>query len=623
MKITQLMIKNFMSIKELEVTDIENTLIFVGKNNVGKSSILNGIKLLCGEYVVSENTFHTVNEPIEIRGTLKLYEHDFLNLFKERKVSKHRKFEKWSEEFRERITLDSDDVTTVTLKVYPNGETRYGDALLKINPYVQEILPTLNIINERRDMEFLDSQLMDIHGFPNIEEVMKNVCIFDHSRPCNGCFDCIGFINKKSPMDLTLTETFKLVNYQLYSTNLKKYADSINKFFKQSYGNQYEINYKFDFDIESLLKVHTMVKNHNIKTDMDIKDVSSSMKSLYILSLFQAYLEVEGVLNSMIIIEQPELHLHPELQKIASEIIYKLSKKNQVFFTTHSPHMLYNFSSKQIKQITVGREEHDTIIGPAISIDQILDDLGYSANDLMNADFVFIVEGKDDRSRLPLFLDKYYSEIRSQDGELNRIAIIPTNSCTNIKTYANLKFINRGYLKKNFLMIRDSDGHNPERLVQELCHYYDRRIKDDDANIPRITPDNVLVLKYYSIENYFLNPKVMVQLGVIESEEAFYEILLAKYKQYLYRLKSARWFYKKTQIYFNTVDDIKNNMELIKTYIRGHNLFDIFYGKYHSKQEQQEILKAYIDIAPKEDFDDLLSSIDHFIYFENRRKKLI
>ena len=43
-------------------------------------------------------------------------------------------------------------------------------------------------------------------------------------------------------------------------------------------------------------------------------------------------------------------------------------------------------------------------------IDDILNDLGYSANDFLNVDFVFIVEGKQDKNRLPLLLEKYYSE---------------------------------------------------------------------------------------------------------------------------------------------------------------------------------------------------------------------
>ena len=106
-------------------------------------------------------------------------------------------------------------------------------------------------------------------------------------------------------------------------------------------------------------------------------------------------------------------------------------------------------------------------------ISVILNDLGYSANDLMNVDFVFIVEGRQDKSRLPLLLHKYYSEIYDDEGKPSRVAIITTNSCTNIKTYANLKYINQIYLKDNFLMIRDGDGKDADMLKHQLCRYYD------------------------------------------------------------------------------------------------------------------------------------------------------
>lgn len=45
-----------------------------------------------------------------------------------------------------------------------------------------------------------------------------------------------------------------------------------------------------------------------------------------------------------------------------------------------------------------------------------------------------------------------------EDGNLSRVAIITTNSCTNIKTYANLKYMNQVYIRDQFLMIRDGDG---------------------------------------------------------------------------------------------------------------------------------------------------------------------
>ena len=237
----------------------------------------------------------------------------------------------------------------------------------------------------------------------------------------------------------------------------------------------------------------------------------------------------------------------------------------------------------------------------------------------MNVSFVFIVEGKQDSQRLPLLLEKYYSEIYDENGMLKRISIITTNSCTNIKTYANLKYINKLYIKDQFLMIRDSDGKNPKYLVKQLCGYYAQRNNEDVDKLPRVTPKNVLVLSYYSFENYFLDPVIMAKIGVVKSEEEFYNILWQKYRDYLYKLPSMKRMCRSKNVRINNKNDLKKNMENIKTYVRGHNLYDIFYGRYRNDSER-EILKRYIDVAPREAFADILDAIDGFVYFENRKK---
>ena len=59
--------------------------------------------------------------------------------------------------------------------------------------------------------------------------------------------------------------------------------------------------------------------------------------------------------------------------------------------------------------------------------------------------------------------------------------------------------------------------------------------------------------------------------------------------------------------------------EEIKIHIRGHNLFDIFYGPF--KKRENEILTRYINTAPREEFADILDVIDSFIYFESRKRR--
>ena len=109
----------------------------------------------------------------------------------------------------------------------------------------------------------------------------------------------------------------------------------------------------------------------------------------------------------------------------------------------------------------------------------------------------------------------------------------------------------------------------------------------------------------------------MSQIGVIEDEEEFYEIFLEKWKEYLYKIKSGCHLRQILGHDIENVEDVKANMEQIRIYMRGHNLFDIFYGRFRDRETQ--LLEKYVEIAPKEDFADILNSINKFIYFESRK----
>ena len=167
------------------------------------------------------------------------------------------------------------------------------------------------------------------------------------------------------------------------------------------------------------------------------------------------------------------------------------------------------------------------------------------------------------------------------------------------------------------MMIRDGDGKDKEMLASQLCKYYEDRQLQDMGNLPRVTRKNVLILKYYSFENYFLFPDVMAKIGVVKSEDEFYNILWQKYQEYLYRLTSVKNMLAKTHIKIETRQDIIDNIENIRIYVRGHNLYDIFYGRF--KHNENEILTRYIEEAPRSVFEDILDKIDSFVYFTSRK----
>ena len=93
MRIQKLHIKNFRYIRSLEICDIENALILVGKNNVGKTAVLSALCAVGGQYEIAETDFNEKKQNIEIDITLEITQEDLELLHRLRKVSSYRRME--------------------------------------------------------------------------------------------------------------------------------------------------------------------------------------------------------------------------------------------------------------------------------------------------------------------------------------------------------------------------------------------------------------------------------------------------------------------------------------------------------------------------------------------------
>ncbi len=616
MHITSLHIRNFKSIRDLKIDDIDNALILVGKNNTGKTSVLDAIRVAIGVLPISDLDFNEKKQNIEISMVLKISDEDLQQFHSYGIVSSYKRFDTWLKDFHHKLPAFQNGFLPFTFVANRSGEIRYSDGLKKNNRCIPEILPKIYFIDTARNLQPFQEDLLMFQDKQQLIHLRSNVCMFNAAKKCNQCFSCIGLINKKKPEELDLQETARLLEYKMYQLNLFGFAEKVNDNYRKNGGYE-EIQFTLTCNPDALFHVTAEAWHEEQQQLKPVERLGNGMRSIYMLSLLETYIEDENRIPSIIMAEYPELFLHPSLQKTSCDILYRLSKKNQIIFTTHAPSMISNFTGRQLRQMVLDADDY-SIVREHADIDDILDDLGYGAEDLMNSSFVFIVEGRQDKTRLPLLLEKYYSEMHLEDGTPARISIITTNSCTNIKTYANLKYLNQVYLQDQFLMIRDGDGKDPEMLAGQLCRFYDERTRQDSDRIPRIQRHNVLILKYYSFENYFLNPSVMTQLGIVESEEDFYQTLLKKWNDYLYRIKSGQKLTEALGFKIRTIQQLKDHMEEFKIHMRGHNLYDIFYG--HWRKQETELLKRYIELAPRDDFKDILDAIDAFPYFDSRKR---
>ena len=477
MQLTYLHIHNFKSIRDMEIRDIDRALILVGKNNTGKTSILDAVCAVCGCYQVQETDFNEREQAIRIDASFSISGEDLALFHRMGIVSQYRRYEVWRRVFGERLPSFSQGELCFTFHVNKDGKVRYEDISRKNNPYIPMILPRIYRITADRDLRQLQNDLLMFQEDRQLRKLRSGSCIFDPAKACSHCFRCIGLIDQKKPAELSAVETARLLEYKIYQLNFSSFSKKLSENFLKNGGYE-EIRCSINCDTDQMFSVTVTACNEKRGTETPVEYLGKGMRSIYMLSLLETYVAEPDRIPSIILVEDPEIFLHPQLQKMCCEILYRLSLKNQVIFQTHSPDLLFNFTARQIRQVVLDDDMY-SVIREKTDLGRILDDLGYGASDLMNVSFVFIVEGKQDKSRLPLLLENYYSEIRDQEGRLSRISIITTNSCTNIKTYANLKYMNQVYIRDQFLMIRDGDGKDPEELAGQLCRYYDARNAED------------------------------------------------------------------------------------------------------------------------------------------------
>ena len=91
MKITDLYIHNFKFIHNMQIRNIENALILVGQNNTGKTTVLDAVRAVGGEYEITPEDFGEDGANIEISVTLEFTPEDLELLHRGGMVSQYRR----------------------------------------------------------------------------------------------------------------------------------------------------------------------------------------------------------------------------------------------------------------------------------------------------------------------------------------------------------------------------------------------------------------------------------------------------------------------------------------------------------------------------------------------------
>ena len=218
---------------------------------------------------------------------------------------------------------------------YSNGRTLYQDKRKKSNKYIPFVLPKICYIGCDRNISEIEKSFLPLQT--GIKNLNFHKCIFTKGKDCTHCFQCRKIIENKKVEDLTAIETAKLLEYKLYLLHMGKFLESVNQCFQRNTGKAQEINYQFKFDIEEVFHVETLLESHDRDRIENIEQVGAGTKSLYILSLLEAYIKEETSIPSIVMMEEPEIS-KPSLAMVSAKRSpdWPSSRKNRMARSTTS-----------------------------------------------------------------------------------------------------------------------------------------------------------------------------------------------------------------------------------------------------------------------------------------------
>jgi len=312
MKITQIYIKNYKSIKELKLKPNAGLNAFIGENNTGKSNVFEAINWLLGP------TYPTFNST---------------------KKSDHYLGDEKNKIF---ISLEFDNGYTFELD---ESKSKYNFSILKNRQYQRDVnreqFCCAYIGNERTIVDYLPSDRWSLLGrlLQDINKRFLEEKIQDGEKE----------VKKSDKLKEDLDKIRDNLLFSVENAEGKKImSDFINIIKKESAEqlnrsvDDFEVNLNLYDPWDFYRTLQIIVNEKDIDLKFQASQLGMGAQASITVAILKAYSEIKLGGENPIFIDEPELFLHPQAQRNFYKILRKLSKnKNiQIFYTTHSPYFL-------------------------------------------------------------------------------------------------------------------------------------------------------------------------------------------------------------------------------------------------------------------------------------------
>ncbi|WP_318569897.1 ATP-dependent nuclease [Salinigranum marinum] len=484
MRLSGIQIKNFKSIERTQIESVSDLSVLVGKNDAGKSSLLEAIEMFLTEKgKPTTNQFHMGTEDDIIISAL---------------------FSPVPDELADALD-DSIEIPDNTLQItrkweYPDprrsmAETYLGPDEVAIG--ADTLVGEYDSLGKPDTRDFLWEYLPEPVYIPaerNVTEettFKSNTLIDQLLTPLLEESDALRQARKE--LESELNREVGAVQEQI-EEGLVSRMDSIR-------------HLELDTGEINLGKAFTpsiRITDQYSEMSVPIDQRGSGVGSMLVLSLVETYRERHIGEGYLLLFEEPGNWLHPEAKRRMLGALKQISTNGgQVMLSTHSPEFIDRRGHGDVilVQRDAGRTSVRQIEEDYLSV---IEELGARNSDILQSDFVVYVEGSTDVQMLRVVADNHLSE-----ADRARITIQHLGGSGNIRQCdpAELAEINR-----NFGFLLDSDRSSPDD--SEKPYIRDLREQCDTCESDVL----IRVLERREIENYFTPEGINEALGLEVSE---------------------------------------------------------------------------------------------------------
>ena len=186
--------------------------------------------------------------------------------------------------------------------------------------------------------------------------------------------------------------------------------------------------------LEFYRSLEIFVKEHNY--NINAVELGSGFQNAIVISILKAF-EERKKQGALFLIEEPEMYLHPQMQRSLYKTIREIGKTNQIIYITHSPHFVTIPEFDEIFLVSKdinGTHIRKSSLEPTDELkNKFRKELDPERNELFFAKKILIVEGDTEKLAFPEFAKRMQLDFDSVGS-----TIVEVGGKRNIKLFADL-----------------------------------------------------------------------------------------------------------------------------------------------------------------------------------------